>query len=143
MKFLCSITIIVVIILVGCTVFAVQNIQDTTRLSLSAKIHFLNWYDEDGDCSDKSVKCEEYFETVHHLPCYFVYGDRDSGTDDWAAHMWNIVMIDGIPFEFESTILVFEKVSEEYTVQTMQEGFYVDGVEYEKSQELDNWRELI
>jgi len=115
----------------------------TTYLSFGAKIHFLNWFDEDGGCSDTSVKCEEYFETVHHLPCYLVYGHRDFGNDNWTAHIWNIVMIDGVPHEFESTTFVFKDVSDTYTIQTMQEGFYVDGIEYEKSQKLDNWRELI
>jgi len=128
--------------LVVTSFFVFFNTANIFPLSLSAKIHFLNWYDEDGDCSDKSIKCEEYFETVHHLPCYFVYGDRDSGTDDWAAHMWNIVMIDGVPYEFESITLEFRKMSEKCTVQTMQEGFYVDGVGYEKSQKLDNWEEI-
>ena len=138
MKFLYSIVIIAIILLAGCTIFVIQDALDTTRLSISAKIHFLNWYDQDRKCSITAVKCEEYFETVHHLPCYFVYGHRDYGTDDWAAHIWNIIVIDDVPYEFESTTLVFKEVSEEYTIQTMQEGFYVDGVKYEKSQKLDN-----
>ena len=51
---------------------------------------------------------------------------------------WNIVMIDDVPYEFESTALAFEKVSEKHIIQDMQEGFYMDGIKYEKSQTLDN-----
>lgn len=133
--------IITVVILAG-TLFAIQN-MDTTRLSNGAKVHFSNWDRQDRDCSDTSIKCEEYFETIHHLPCYLVYGHRGLGTDDWTAHIWNIVMIDGVPYEFESQTLVFKEVSETYTVQDMQEGFYVDGIKYKKSQKLYNWKDLI
>jgi len=134
MKFLFSIVIIAIILLAGCTVF----IPDTTRLSISAKIHFRNWDGQDRKCSITAVKCDEYFETVHHLPCYLVYGQRYLVDGDWKAHMWNIVMINGVPYEFESTSLEFWEVSEKYTVQCVQEGFYVDGIKYEKSQKLDN-----
>jgi hypothetical protein len=118
-------------------------VPTTTYLSIGAKLHFSNWDGYDGDCSDTSKECEEYFETIHHLPCYLVYGHSGFGTDDWNAHIWNIVMIDGVPYEFESQTLIFKDVSEAYTVQGMQEGFYVDGEKYEKSQELYNWEGLI
>ena len=105
-----------------------------------------NWDDQqyDGwDCSNKSVECEKYFETELGYSCYFVYGDRDRGTDDWAAHMWNFVEIDGAFYEFESTALQFRKVSDKYNILDMQEGFYVNGVEFETSQPLENWENLI
>lgn len=143
MKFIFSIVMIAVILLAGCTVFAIQNAPDTARLSISAKIRFLNWFCQDTKCSITSKECERYFETVHRLPCYFVYGHRDFGTDDWTAHMWNIVMIDGVPYEFESTTFVFKDVSETYTIQDMQEGFYVNGVKYEKSQKLNDWENIL
>lgn len=143
MKFLYLIVIIVVIILAGCTTFAVQNTPDTARLSFSAKLRFLNWFCQNKKCSDTTIECEKYFETVHHLPCYLVYGHRDFGTDDWAAHMWNIVMMDGVPYEFESTTFVFKDVSETYTIQDIQEGFYMNGVKYEKSQKLNNWENIL
>ena len=143
MKFLYSIVIIAIILLVGCTVFAIQNVPDTTHLSISAKLHFLNWYNQNRKCSITAVKCEEYFETVHHLPCYLVYSQRYFKDDGWMAHMWNVVTIDGVPYEFESTALAFEKVSEKHTIQDMQEGFYMDGIKYEKSQKLDNWENLL
>ena len=141
MNFLHSIVVIIVIVILIASVVLI--VSDTTRLSLGAKIHFCNWDNQDRTCSLTSVKCEEYFETVYHLPCYLVYGHRDFGTDDWTAHMWNVVMIDSVPYEFESTTLVFKDVSDTYTIQDMQEGFYVDGERYERSQELYNWKELI
>ena len=136
-----KIFVIVTVVILAGTLFAIQDID--TRLSIGAKVYFSNWYGQDGDCSDTSIKCEEYFETIHHLPCYLVYGHRGFGTDDWIAHIWNIVMIDGVPYEFESGTLVFKEVSETYTVQDMQEGFYVDGIKYKKSQKLYNWEDLI
>lgn len=132
----------VTILAVGYAVFAIQSIPTTVHLSTNAKIYFKNWYNQNRSCSITSKKCEAYFETVHHLSCYLVYGDKNDGTGNWAAHMWTIVVIDGVPHEFESTTLFFKEVSEEYHIQSMQEGFYVDGVKYAKSQKLDNWRGL-
>ena len=133
-----------VILLVFCSsVFVAQCIPDTFYLSVSAKLHFLNWHDQNRCCSVTSKECERYFETVHHLSCYFVYGHKGFRTDDWTAHRWNIVMIDDVPYEFESTSLVFKEVSKEYAVQDVQEGFFVDGIRFEKCQRLDDWVEII
>lgn len=102
-----------------------------------------NWDDEeyqDWCCSEKSLECEKYFETVEGLPCYLVYGISEDHT---VAHMWNIVMVNGIPYEFESTNLNFQKTSDGYIVQDIQEGFYKNGVKYEKSIPMDDWEHLI
>ena len=147
MKFLFSIVIIAVaVLLISVVTLAVPISLFLYQTDIS--MHFNGWKDDPYDehthsCSQMSTEVEEYVETHLGFDCYFVYGEKDSGTENWTVHMWNIVMIDGAPYEFESTILEFRKMSEEYTVQTMQEGFYVDGVKYEKSQTLDNWRELI
>ena len=132
--------VVVIVILIGCIILITSS---SVYLSISVKLHFLNWYGQETDCAFTSLECERYFETVHHLPCYLVYGHRDFETDNWTAHIWNIVVIDGVPHEFESTSLVFKMVSEKYTIQDMQEGFYVNGVKHEKSQKLNNWEGLI
>jgi len=85
------------------------------------------------DCSEMSVECEEWFETRGYR-CLLVYG----GNDD-AAHIWNKVLVNGIWWEFESTCLNFQVMSNKYEIHYIQEGFYKDGVKYDKSQNLDNW----
>lgn len=51
--------------------------------------------------------------------------------------------IDGTFYEFEATALQFRRVSDRYTVQTMQEGFYVNGTRYGMAQPLENWKEIM
>lgn len=99
---------------------------------------YLGWV-----CANKSVECEKYFETKLGLSCYLVYGRMNypNGTIE-AAHMWNIVIINDKPWEFESTCLQFQKMSDKYIVDCIQEGFYVNGVKYEKCQPLDNWESI-
>ena len=130
-------------IILLCSVIWINNIT-AFILETEIRFHYNFWNAPKYDswiCQDFSEECEKYFET-HGYPCYFVYGDKNSGTDNWTAHIWNIVMVNGEPFEFESTSLTFKKVSQEYNIQHIQEGFYVNGVKYEKSQELENWEEL-
>ena len=53
------------------------------------------------------------------------------------------LMINNEPEEFEPTLLEFKIVSDEYEIDAIREGFYVNGVKYEKSQPFENWRDLI
>lgn len=115
-----------------------SNIEDGIRKEY-------NWDDPQyvgWDCSNKSVECEKYFETKLNYSCYLVYGIRHNDGHD-VGHMWNLVEIDGTLHEFESTTLRFCKISDRYTILTMQEGFYVNGTRYGIAQPLENWKELV
>jgi len=129
---------LITILIILCTtiIISADNIE---LFVIERKIQsYYNDWNEDWDCSDTSVECEKYFET-HGYTCYLVYGDRGLGTDEWIGHMWNIVIIDGKPYEFESTTLHFMKVSDKYNIQTIQEGFYVNGIKYNKSQPMEEY----
>ena len=96
------------------------------------------------DCSDMSQEVEAYVETQLGLDCYFVYGHRNDCNGTVAgAHIWTLIKINNKFYEFDSTCLTFVPMSKKYMVDDVQQGFYVDGVKYEKCQKLDNWKDLI
>jgi len=145
MKFLYPVAILIAVVL---SIAVVTNAEPLTlwMYSTDIQMHFNNWDDDPyvasiHDCSDMSREVEEYVETQLNLSCFFVYGYREDSNGHSSAHIWNMIEINNKFYEFESTSLVFKDVSEEYKIQTMQEGFYVDGVKYEKSQPCDNWED--
>ena len=85
-------------------------------------------------CHDKACEAEKFFETVVGLDCYLVYS---------MEHVWNIVMVDGIPYEFESTCLSFQNTSELFDIADVRMGFYVDGCRVDYCSRLDDWELLF
>ena len=133
---------LIAILIILCTTIVVS--ADNIKLFVierEIQSHYNNWND-DWDCSETSVECEKYFET-HGYTCYLVYGDRTDKAGNMYAHMWNIVIIDGKYCEFESTALEFKDVSSEYNIHMIQEGFYADGIKYNKCQSLEKWENIL
>lgn len=112
--------------------------------------YFNNWKDDpyvrgSHDCSDMTVEVEEYMETHHGYDTYFVYGNRYNETGSRIYHMWILVNINDVFYEFESTVLCFKTVSSEYNVHCVQHGFFQDGKEVNYSVTIDKevWEKWI
>ena len=78
------------------------------------------------DCSDMSVDCERWFESIG-LDTKFVCGDNKQND---RSHMWLRFYIFGLPIDFESTILLpspFSYYDERYENITFCDGFYKNG----------------
>ena len=139
-----KVLIVSFVILLFIAVVSAENIN-LLIIEIQIQNHYSNWDKteyKDWDCSETSVECEKYFET-HGYTCYLVYGDRTDKAGKMYAHMWNIVIIDGKYYEFESTTLEFKDVSSEYNIHMIQEGFYVNSIKYNKCQPLDNWEDIL
>jgi len=105
--------------------------------------YFNNWDDDpynvtSHNCGDMSVEVEEYWEIQCGYNCYLVYGSNCESN-----HIWVVVQTGSRYHEFESTCLSFQSMSDEYNVTCVQQGFYMDGVRYNRSQSFDNWDKVL
>jgi len=128
-----------------CVTISLVNYVDLFIIELKIRDHLNNWEDNPyvrgkHDCSDMSLEVETFFETKTGYDCYLVYGYNKKTN---VGHMWNIVLINNHWYEFESTCLSFQKSSDDYIILDIQNGFFINGVKYEKCQPYKNWEEEI
>ena len=140
--------IIILMIIAIASISTIVLADDINLFIIETKtqVYYNNWDKPEYDgwnCDECSVECEKYFEDELGYGCYLVYGHKYETNNTRINHMWNIAVINGKLYEFESTCLSFQKTSEDYTIDLIQEGFYVNGVKYNKSQLLDNWENLL
>ncbi len=144
-----KIVILAIIMLFGFVTVAYAEPIMLKAYEFNIKNHFNNWDDDPyvihvHDCSEMSVEVEQYVETILGFDCLFVYGYQydDNGTVT-TGHIWNIININNVWYEFESTSLRFKQVSNEFEVQDVQHGFYINGMKYDKSQEFEDWEDEL
>jgi len=144
-----KIILLAIAIMFGMTTIVLAEPIMLTSIEINIGEHFNNWQDDPyvihvHDCTEMASECEEYFETFYGWDCYFIYGHKeDDNGSITVAHKWNIVKINNKWYEFESTCLNFQKTSEKYIVDSIQHGFYVDGVKQNKTQNFDDWENFF
>jgi len=97
---------------------------------------------KDFDCGDIAIITEEYFENEYDIPCYFIYGSTKNNDSENTAHIWVILDIDGKWYEFEPRWYSFTSRLDEYSIDWVDQGFWVDGEKFDKVQQYDNWENL-